>query len=138
MRKGVCHFPIVLETLAFLSVLHCGLRVFDWVFKLIVHLKAGVLNWSEMEGTPSGAKLKATKKTLIGTLYIFTCILSFHDWSLEGVFTNQLTTARGRQGSAKMISKGSGFAEKSAAHYTIFYMPNVLNSKFIFANFGYA
>ncbi|KAL5254995.1 hypothetical protein ACHWQZ_G014442 [Mnemiopsis leidyi] len=52
VRQGVTQEPIVSwEDIAIISPLHCFLRSFDFLLKIVYHLNAGVFNWSNEEKT---------------------------------------------------------------------------------------
>ena len=48
VRMGVTREPLVaLEDIAMLSPLHCLLRIFDFILKIVYHLNAGIFNWAD-------------------------------------------------------------------------------------------
>lgn len=50
-RQGQIHKPIPTHKIRSTEVLHGLLRSFDHYMKTVVHVKAGVLNWSEIPGS---------------------------------------------------------------------------------------
>ena len=51
IRQGQIHKPIPIHDVTSPQVLHGLLRSFDHFMKALVHVKAGVFNWSELKGS---------------------------------------------------------------------------------------
>ena len=63
-RQGVTTEPIATNSVVSQQVLHALLRTFDHFMKTVVHLKAGVLDWSESPSSINKGFLKVAKEEL--------------------------------------------------------------------------
>ena len=68
-RQGVTTKPIATNSVVSQQVLHALLRTFDHFMKTVVHLKAGVLDWSESPSSINMVFLKRAKGQLRERIY---------------------------------------------------------------------
>ena len=64
IRQGQIHKPIPAHEVKSTQVLHGLLRSFDHFMKALVHVKAGVLNWSEVPGSYNKLFVDQSKEAL--------------------------------------------------------------------------
>lgn len=67
-RQGQIHKPIPTHEIRSTQVLHGLLRSFDHYMKTVVHVKAGVLNWSEIPGSYNKLFIDNSKNDLRSSL----------------------------------------------------------------------
>ena len=68
IRQGQIHKPIPTHEIRSTQVLHGLLRSFDHYMKAVVHVKAGVLNWSEIPGSYNKLFIDNSKNALRSSL----------------------------------------------------------------------
>ena len=64
VRQGQIHKPIPLHNVQSTQVLHRLLRSVDHFMKAVVHVKAGVFNWSEVKGSYNKLFIDTSKDEL--------------------------------------------------------------------------